>query len=155
MLNRQPRATQQVLFLCTGNYYRSRFAEVYFNWQSERRGLFWVADSRGLAINPWNHGPISRHTLARLRARGITSTSCDRSPVAITADDFQAADHVVAVKESEHRPLVEANFPAWAERVEYWHIDDLDCALPNVALPHIEREVDRLIERLVQPRMVA
>lgn len=155
MLNQPPRATQQVLFLCSGNYYRSRFAEVYFNWQSERRGLFWVAESRGLAINPWNHGPISRHTLARLRARGIASSACERSPLALTADDLKAADHVVAVKESEHRPLVDANFPAWKSRVEYWHIDDLDCVQPNIALPYIEREVDRLIERLVQPRMAA
>lgn len=155
MWNQPPRATQQVLFLCSGNYYRSRFAEVYFNWQSERRGLFWVAESRGLAINPWDHGPISRHTLARLRARGIASSSCERSPLELTVDDLNAADHVVAVKESEHRPLMMADFPAWTDRVEYWHIDDLDCAQPSIALPYIEREVDRLIERLVQPRMAA
>ena len=27
-------AINQILFLCTGNYYRSRFAEIYFNWES-------------------------------------------------------------------------------------------------------------------------
>jgi protein-tyrosine-phosphatase len=24
--------TRTVLFICTGNYYRSRFAEIFFNW---------------------------------------------------------------------------------------------------------------------------
>ena len=29
----------RVLFLCTGNYFRSRFAQEWFNAQAERRGL--------------------------------------------------------------------------------------------------------------------
>ena len=34
-------------------------------------------------------------------------------------------------------------YPAWAEKVEYWHVeDDAD------ALPHVEREVRELIARL-------
>ncbi|HEX3600375.1 MAG TPA: hypothetical protein VHU84_09555, partial [Lacipirellulaceae bacterium] len=63
---------QQVLFLCTGNYYRSRFAEIYFNWLAQQRGLAWSAESRGLALDDCNNGPISRHTLSILKMRGIT-----------------------------------------------------------------------------------
>ena len=37
---------QTVLFLCTGNYYRSRFAEELFNHRAARDGLSWVAQSR-------------------------------------------------------------------------------------------------------------
>ncbi|MSR59513.1 MAG: low molecular weight phosphatase family protein, partial [Planctomycetaceae bacterium] len=51
-----------VLFLCTGNYYRSRFAEVYFNWLAAQRGSVWRADSFGLALDPNNPGPLSGHT---------------------------------------------------------------------------------------------
>ena len=40
---------KRVLFLCTGNYYRSRFAEILFNQLAPTRGLNWRADSRGLA----------------------------------------------------------------------------------------------------------
>jgi protein-tyrosine phosphatase len=29
-------AMKQVLFLCSANYYRSRFAEHLFNWLAER-----------------------------------------------------------------------------------------------------------------------
>ena len=57
-----------VLFLCTGNYYRSRFAEVLFNHLARERGLRWRAESRGLdlAIGVNNVGPISPHTPPRV-----------------------------------------------------------------------------------------
>ena len=50
-----------VLFLCTGNYYRSRFAEVLFNHLARERGSCWRAESLGLdlAIGVNNVGPIS------------------------------------------------------------------------------------------------
>ncbi|MEO1655694.1 MAG: hypothetical protein AAFU64_19280 [Bacteroidota bacterium] len=32
---------QKVLFVCTGNYYRSRFAEIYFNLKVKEMGLNW------------------------------------------------------------------------------------------------------------------
>ena len=140
---------KRILFLCSGNYYRSRFAEIFFNWHAQVRGMPWRAESRGLAINPCNLGPISCHAKSNLAARGIWCDSVDRLPLAVTDDDFAAAHHVVAVKEPEHRPLVESSFPRWHERVEYWHVHDVDCAMPEEALPILEREVLGLIERLI------
>jgi len=139
---------KRVLFLCSGNYYRSRFAEIFFNWHAEQRGLSWQAESRGLAINSCNPGPISHYTRSSLSARGILSESFERHPQAATDDDFALAHHVIALKELEHRPLVETRFPHWRERVEYWQIHDLDCALPDQAIPHLEREVMNLLDRL-------
>ena len=40
------RGTKGVLFLCTGNYYRSRFAEVLFNSVAGQMGLPWRAHRR-------------------------------------------------------------------------------------------------------------
>lgn len=53
---------KSVLFLCTGNYYRSRFAEEFFNHWAEQYVLNWLARSRALAIERGkvNVGPISR-----------------------------------------------------------------------------------------------
>jgi protein-tyrosine-phosphatase len=44
------RREKNILFLCTGNYYRSRFAEVLFNSVAGKMGLPWQAYSRGLAL---------------------------------------------------------------------------------------------------------
>jgi protein-tyrosine phosphatase len=55
---------------------------------------------------------------------------------------------IVALKESEHRPLLHTRFPEWVERVEYWHIDDVDVAEPHVALTELERNVRELVARL-------
>jgi protein-tyrosine phosphatase len=148
MPNNDDKQPQRVLFLCTGNYYRSRFAEIVFNWQAEKRQLNWLADSRGLALDVCNNGPISRHTIGNLKSRGIASDTCDRSPLPVTEEDFAAADRIIAVKEAEHRPMVEQKFPEWRDRVEYWHVHDIDCAAPDTALPHLEREVVRLLDRL-------
>jgi protein-tyrosine phosphatase len=139
---------KRILFLCTGNYYRSRFAEIFFNWQAKQRGLKWTADSRGLALDGCNYGPISRYTVARLNEKGVAHDPDHRFPLPLSESDLSAADHIVAVKEAEHRPLVEARFPAWCDRIEYWHVHDLDCATPDDAIPHLENEVTRLVERL-------
>ncbi len=140
--------TKRILFLCTGNYYRSRFAEIFFNWQAQLRGLFWTAESRGLALDGCNHGPISSYTVSRLKEQGIESDQYRRSPLPVSEADLAAADCIIAVKEAEHRPLLEARFPAWRDHVEYWHVHDLDCAGPEDAIPHLESEVMRLLERL-------
>ncbi len=146
---------QRVLFLCTGNYYRSRFAEIYFNWLADQHDIGWVADSRGLAIDGYNYGPISRHTISCLKERGIHSDTCDRFPRPVTEADLAAADHIVAVKEAEHRHRFEANFPAWRDRIEYWQVHDLDCAAPEDAIPKLEAEVRRLFDRLSAPQRLS
>jgi protein-tyrosine phosphatase len=140
--------TRTVLFLCTGNYYRSRFAEIFFNWHADRRDVPWRAESRGLELFPDNIGPMSTHTMARLRRHGIPTEPYQRLPLVADHGDFEAAHHVVAVKESEHRPMLERMFPTWLEQVEFWEIHDLDCAGPHEAIPHLESEVLKLLGRL-------
>ena len=39
-------------------------------------------------------------------------------------------------------------FPLWKDRIEYWHVDDLDCAQAQEALPHLEQQIHALVERL-------
>jgi protein-tyrosine phosphatase len=141
---------KKVLFLCSGNYYRSRFAEILFNWHAQHHGLSWKADSRGLALEKSNPGPMSRHTMARLKELGIAYDRYLRLPIKVRAEDFELADHVVAVKKTEHRPMIERDFPSVLEQVEFWEVHDLDCVGPEVAIPHLEREVADLLERLRQ-----
>jgi protein-tyrosine phosphatase len=67
----------------------------------------------------------------------------------LTVADLSASDLVIAVKETEHRAMVREQFPDWANLVEYWHVDDLDCAGPEEALPILDGEVRALVERLL------
>jgi protein-tyrosine-phosphatase len=62
----------KLLFLCTGNYYRSRFAELLFNAMAATHALPWQAFSRGLAIDKGvnNVGPMSPLAIDALRALG-------------------------------------------------------------------------------------
>lgn len=139
---------KRVLFLCTGNYYRSRFAEIFFNWQASRQNLAWRAESRGLALDPLNPGHMSRYTLSHLAQLKISVDDYQRFPQDLTTADLESSDRIVAVKETEHRPLLNVRYPAWLERVEFWEVHDLDCAGPDEALPHLEREVLGLLQRL-------
>jgi protein-tyrosine phosphatase len=143
-----------VLFLCTGNYYRSRFAEVMFNYLAGRARLDWEATSRGLALELGlgNVGPISRHVLAGLNTRGIPLDRPARYPLPVDVSVLTRADHVVALKHNEHLPLLEKRFPQCLPRVEFWQVHDLDCAPPDEALAQIENGVMALIERLRNPR---
>jgi protein-tyrosine phosphatase len=140
-----------VLFVCTGNYYRSRFCEHLFNVLAERRQIGWRASSRGLQT--WladGYGPISEMTVRRLEELGIAINGDARFPMPLTESDLLAAGLVVALKESEHRAMMAEQFPDWTERVEYWHVDDIDCAGPDEALPMCEASLETLIERLTQ-----
>jgi len=143
--------SHKLLFLCTGNYYRSRFAEMLFNALVAEAGLNWRADSRGLAIGDDTIGPISSYALQGLTARGVTlDGAAARYPQPVQEQDLAAADWVIALKEVEHRPYLEAQFPPWANQVEYWHVHDLDFAPAGEALGQIDRQVRALIERLGQ-----
>lgn len=144
------RSSRTVLFLCTGNYYRSRHAEIVFDHHATVAGLPWRAASRGLALEFGvnNVGPMSKATAERLSALGVPHEPYVRFPQKLTEADLAAADLVVALKEAEHRPMMTERFPAWVERVEYWAIHDLDVTTPDVALPEIEQRVRDLIARL-------
>jgi protein-tyrosine phosphatase len=144
--------SQRVLFLCSGNYYRSRFAEELFNHLASATGLPYHADSAGLWPNCHTHnqGPMSFHTVQALKALGVPLGEPPRAPRDVTESDFEHAALTIALKEAEHRPLVARDFPAWLERVEFWHVDDVGDAPPSVALPLIESKVRELVARLSQ-----
>ncbi len=142
--------TQTVLFLCTGNYYRSRHAEAVFNHHAATSGLAWRATSRGLALERGvqNPGLIARATLARLTVLGIPHDPYLRLPLSVTEADLHAAKLVVALKETEHKPLMAERFPSWVEQVIYWGVHDVEFATPAEALPQIESQVLALIAQL-------
>ncbi len=139
----------KLLFICTGNYYRSRFAEIYFRDRAKVLGLNWSADSRGLGLTSANVGPLSQFTIEHCEQIGV-DYSPQRDPRALELSDLQTATRTIALKEIEHRPMMQMQFPDWVDRIEYWQVHDIDCAPPSEALPQISRRVDELIAQLRQ-----
>jgi len=142
---------KSVLFLCTGNYYRSRFAEELFNHRAAEAGAAnWQAQSRGLALErgKYNVGPLSPYTLRGLEARRLTARGGSRFPRQCTVADLESASHVVALDEVEHRPLMRERFPDWERRIQYWSIADIGFVEPGRALSLVEAEIDELLSVL-------
>jgi protein-tyrosine phosphatase len=138
---------KNVLFLCTGNYYRSRFAEIYFNSVAKKMGLPWCASSKGLALERGinNVGPMAIAAIQALDSLGVRAIDdVGRFPIQVTVADFEQAARIIALKEVEHLPLLQERFPAWTEKVEYWHIDDAPGPLPL-----IEKEIMTLVARIL------
>src|SRR5689334_9155082 len=102
------RKQKRILFLCTGNYYRSRFAEILFNAVAGKMGLPWRASSRGLALERGvnNIGPLSIQAKKALEALGVRTTEeFARMPMTVTQEDLEQADRIIALKQAEHLPL--------------------------------------------------
>lgn len=145
-----PSGFSTVLFLCSGNYYRSRFAEHLFNHLVQETRLAYRADSAGLWPNCRLHnlGPIAPQTVRALRELRVPLPHSHRIPRDVTEADIRDAAVTIALKDAEHRPLVTQRFPALLARVEFWHVHDVDGSPPSEALPLIERNVRALLARL-------
>src|SRR5665213_1927331 len=98
-------SSRKILFLCTGNYYRSRFAEILFNHLAPKAGIDYAATSRALAIELgiFNIGAISAHTRRALQDRGIPLAEPVPYPQQCDEGDLRGAARVIALKEAEHR----------------------------------------------------
>lgn len=144
-----PNPPSKLLFLCSGNYYRSRFAEIYFNHLARKTGLKWRAYSRGLK-HTWsgNPGPMAPSAAVRLFRKGILSWQYLRFPVRAIENDFNQSGMVIALKESEHRPYMRDHFNQWTETIHYWQIHDVDVDPPSKTLPTLEAQIEGLVDQL-------
>ncbi len=140
--------SKKVLFLCTGNYYRSRFAEMLFNALASRENLDWSADSFGLSPSESNIGPVYPGVLEHLKTLGIPLQTEPRYPSRLEMTDLETADLIIAINEMEHRPLISQRYGPWADQTLYWDVPDLNFMTTDDAFCRIEQHVTALIRQL-------
>ena len=123
---------KRILFLCSGNYYRSRLAEILFNHEASAAGIPWVAESRGLLATGELKG-LSEHAERYLKAAGLEEllTERPRDPLVADVEDLTGSDLVIGLCREEHKNMVEQKFLALAKamhktgRLRYWNVYDI------------------------------
>jgi len=125
-----PAPKKRVLFICSGNYYRSRLAEILFN-HGAAAGLGWEAASRGLLKAGELRG-MSEHATSYLKHAKLDQlTGEPRNPLVIDVEDLTDSDLVVALCREEHQPMIEQKFLSLAKalhragRIRYWNVYDI------------------------------
>jgi len=143
---------KHVLFVCTGNFYRSRFAEALFTKKSQDAHLDWRAISRGLKLVSSQHG-ISPIAKSELLKRGVPQQLCQGNPTPLTREDLDKSEYVVVMDETEERPLLEKLFPTCDNRkIHYWHIGDTGKMEASTACEAMTHQIEELIREAVHQR---
>jgi protein-tyrosine phosphatase len=140
-------ARRRVLFVCTGNYYRSRFAEAIFNHHAEQRQIPWTAFSRGLAVH-LAEGYLSTFTTEALEIRKIELRHTGPGRIALSEGDLLRSDYRIAMDRSEHFRMMINQFPTWAGQIDYWDVSDIPFRASSEALAEIEFKVMQLLETI-------
>jgi protein-tyrosine phosphatase len=137
-------SNRRVLFICTGNFYRSRFAEAIFNYHAEQRRIARTAFSRGLAVH-LAEGYLSSFAAEALKCRQIDLRYTGLSRIQLSETDLDNSTRRIALDRSEHFTMMVKLFPGWEDRIEYWEVPDLPYRSAEEALPEIERKVIQLL----------
>jgi len=132
---------RNILFVSRRNPHGGRYAEALFNFYAQRARSPWRATARTIWARP---------ALPRPAASRTATVSCRPGPAVLTLIDLMEAEKRVALSAASDRPLIHDLFPEWTDRIEYWHVRDLDIhrALDTDTVVFIERNVDRLLAEL-------
>ena len=120
---------KQVLFICTGNIYRSKYAEAYFNYIAEQTPMFFtsIAAVSASDLEKSNIIPLSNYFKAVSRGtmcdqhgakcgtppvstelwnKNIKSSHYEPGSIKLTENDLNSSEIIIGMYEPEHKPQV-------------------------------------------------
>jgi protein-tyrosine phosphatase len=139
-----------VLFICTGNFYRSRFAQAAFNEQATDG---WTAFSRGFDTSKPRKTTVSPLVSEELARRHVSPDRVAGAPTQLTRQDLDDASVVVLLDGAEHMPMLKKRFPDFPlDKVRSWSVADVPKTAPAVAFTQIWQAAAALLGELTAPR---
>ena len=134
----------KVLFVCTANIHRSRFAEEVFNHFSEKNNKGVAAFSAGLRVGDYNFRKIYYPALDNLEKFNILPKRAEELSVHIKNIDLDQYDRLICMDKNEHKPMVLPDPQLSAFKFEYWDITDMPKVHSNISLPKCYKQVESL-----------
>ena len=98
-----------ILFVCTGNIFRSRFAEEVFNHLCKINGVDAIAFSAGLQVGRYKQRKIYWPAMNELERLKIEPLRSNEDSVHINDIDVSIYDQIICMDEEEHKPMVRSN----------------------------------------------
>lgn len=149
----------KVCFVCTGNYYRSRFAEAVFNFLSKECGEDHIAESRGLDISAADkvakeYGELSPYTKNKMDDLEIPHNLTSKERKAILKEDLETFDVIVIMDRSEHFKMVkefvgeDKDMIEAAKKFKYWAIKDVFDWEPEETLGAVLANVNKFFNEV-------
>lgn len=145
----------KINFVCSGNYYRSRLAEAYFNYISDLLKLNYIADSHGLAIHfadelAEEHGEISPFSREKLEEIGVPTQYYIRDRKSLTSSAIDSSDINIAMDKDEHTPMLKEQFPERESKFKYFEIKDVFDWEPDKTISKTILQVEGIINQIIE-----
>ena len=135
---------KKILFVCTANIFRSRFAEEVFNSLAIDSGVSLNAFSAGLKVGQFTTRKIYYPALKQLERYNIKPLREDEISTHIDDLNLDEYERIICMDEPEHRPMVDENSNLKGRNVEYWNIVDIPDEDSRVSLPICYEKVNKL-----------
>jgi len=138
----------KVLFVCTANIHRSRFAEEVFNHLAKKSDSAHQAFSAGLRVGDYSFRTIYYPALDNLKKFNITPLRSSAHSIHIDNVDISEYGRIICMDEGEHKPMVLANPNLKNDLFEYWNIIDEPKVKSEISLPKCFQRVESLLRDL-------
>tara|TARA_B100001250_G_scaffold65491_1_gene51943 strand:- start:257 stop:688 length:432 start_codon:yes stop_codon:yes gene_type:complete len=141
---------KKILFVCTANIFRSRFAEEVFNSLAREEDSSLSAFSAGLKVGEFTTRKIYYPALEQLERFNIEPLRENEVSTHIDDLDLDEYDRIICMDKPEHKPMVDDNPNLKGRDIEYWNIVDIPDQDSRVSLPICYEKVNKLFSEIIR-----